>query len=159
MLLPIHVNCAKQKEVKVLNRISFFSTAEPIEGLRMRAAGSTKGTIHAVCPLLNIIGEANRKAEGTTSSASAPFKRSAFLSSYHHRQRRRKDSGTQDTRQLQRISNSLKNLSSLTSMWFFKKNPSNLRGRGSAKFGNPFAKHGVQCVRTTRPLAGAVPRS
>ena len=94
MLLPIHVNCAKPKELKALNRISFFSTAEPIEGLGMRAAGSTKGTIHAVCPLLNIIGKANRKAAGTTSSASAPFKRSAFLSSYHHRQRRWKGSGT-----------------------------------------------------------------
>ena len=58
----------------------------------MRAGGSTKDTIHAVCPVFNIVGKANRKAAGTTSSASAPFKRNAFLSSYHHRQRRRKGS-------------------------------------------------------------------
>ena len=69
MLLPFHVECAKQKDIKALNRISFVNNKAG-RRFRMRAAASTTGIVHAVRPpSLTFIGKANGKAAGIASSA------------------------------------------------------------------------------------------
>ena len=93
MLFPFYIECAKQKAVKVLNHISFFASKA---GWKASDAGSRQQywyNTRSASPIPNLIGKANGKASGTASAADKK-KSSTFPSSYHHRQSRRKGSGT-----------------------------------------------------------------
>ena len=63
------------------------------EGFRCAKQKAVQVQYTQCAPLPNLIGKANGKASGTASAADKK-KNSTFPSSYHHRQSRRKGSGT-----------------------------------------------------------------